>query len=610
MSVLQSAPRKHLQISAILITYNEARNIVRCLESLRWVDEVIIVDSHSTDETVALAGQYPKVRVFDADWHGFSANKRLAVQHCTYDWILWLDADEEVTYDLQQEMLSLPEDFHTHYDAFTIPRKTFFMGEYARIFYPSRSGRLFNKHRCGFNNKIVHEGLLIHDKTRLGHLQECLNHFSYDTLEHFFGKMHFYGRYGGEELLNKQKIMGKWRLVLSPLYTFFKYYVIAGGFLDRRFGLIVSLGNTYANFIKYTHYYFLLRQKKAEVLRNRFAHKTVIIARTDNIGDVLLTIPLASILREQIPGVHIVFLGKRYTSAVIKASGFIDRFVALEEVIEGTVPLHTLRAEAIIFAYPDKQLASIAKQAGIPIRVSTSHRWYNLFYCNHTVNLGRRHSYLHEAQLNLQLLEPLGIGSAYSPYQLEQRYDLKPIATLPDSLLSLLDTDKFVLLMHPKSKGSAREWPSSSYAALTRQLPADQYRIIITGTTDEGKRLKEEGFWEKCDSRVYDATGMLTLDQLLTLIQQSDGLLACSTGPLHIAAALGIHALGLYPPMRPIHAGRWAPIGLHADYLSLSKECNGCRKNRECLCLRSITVEEVYLHLIHWHKLHARTIPA
>jgi ADP-heptose:LPS heptosyltransferase len=568
------------------------------------------VDSHSTDQTVDFAGSYPKVRVIDADWHGFSANKRLAVEQCTHDWILWLDADEEVTYDLQQEILSLPEDFHLHYDAFTIPRKTFFMGEYARIFYPSRSGRLFHKHRCGFNNKIVHEGLLIHDKNRLGHLRECLNHFSYDTLEHFFRKMHFYGRYGGEELLNKKKIMGKWRLVLSPLYTFFKYYIIAGGFLDRRFGLIVSLGSSYANFIKYTHYYFLLGQKKSEALRNELAHKTIILSRTDNIGDVMLTIPLASILREKIPGIQIVFLGRRYTSAVLKASGFIDRFVAVEDILEGQLSLETLQAQAIVFAYPDRKLASLAKHAGIPIRVGTSHRWYNLLYCNHTVNLGRRHSDLHEAQLNLQLLEPLGIGSSYSPYQLEHRYALKSHAVLPQQLQSLLDTNRFVLLMHPKSKGSAREWPSASYASLSKQLLPEQYQVIVTGTAEEGQRLTEEGFWSACGEHVFNATGMLSLDQLLALIQQSDGLLACSTGPLHMASAVGIHALGLYPPMRPIHAGRWAPIGPNADYLSLSKECSDCRKNMDCHCLRSITVEEVYLHLNHWKKLHAHRIPA
>ncbi len=602
MSVLQASPIKKVNISAIIITKNEERNIARCLESLLWVDEIIIIDSYSTDKTIEVALSYEKVRLFSAEWKGFSENKRKALHHCTHHWIFWLDADEEVTYELQQEILALTPEYLSQYDAFTIPRKTYFMGEYARIFYPSRSGRLFDKNKCGFNDKVVHEGLLIHDKSRLGHLNSVLNHFSFSTLEQYFSKMNFYGKYGAEELIKKNKIMGKWRLLASPLFTFFKYYVLEGGFLDRKFGLIVSLGNTYANFIKYTHYYFLIKERKRSNLRESISHQSVIISRTDNIGDVLLTLPMAAELKEQIPGIKIIFLGKRYTEELVRSSSLVDHFVAVEDVREGKLSLNSLNAKAIVFAYPDRFVAYNAWKDKIQWRIGTSHRWYNTLFCNKLVDLGRRRSHLHEMQLNLQLLEMLGINEHFDLYTLVSKYGLQPKAHIPEEIASLFDISKFVLIIHPKSRGSAREWPLEKYRQLVDTLSPNRYSILVTGTEAEGKLIKNSGFWNGITSNVHDLTGKLSLSQLISVIALADGLLACSTGPLHIAAANGIYTLGLYPPMKPIHAGRWAPIGINADYITVNKSCNDCRKTMNCICLQSISVEEVLNHIVRWSK--------
>jgi ADP-heptose:LPS heptosyltransferase len=92
---------------------------------------------------------------------------------------------------------------------------------------------------------------------------------------------------------------------------------------------------------------------------------------------------------------------------------------------------------------------------------------------------------------------------------------------------------------------------------------------------------------------VTDLTGKLNLEELTSFISQADGLLACSTGVLHLAAALGIYALGLYSPMKPIHPGRWMPVGKKAHYLALKEECSRCRDSKECACINAITVEEV-----------------
>jgi ADP-heptose:LPS heptosyltransferase len=147
------------------------------------------------------------------------------------------------------------------------------------------------------------------------------------------------------------------------------------------------------------------------------------------------------------------------------------------------------------------------------------------------------------------------------------------------------------LILHPKSKGSAREWGLENFSKLIELLPAEKFNIIVTGTKEEGSLMA--GFLEKHRERVTDMTGKLSLSEMITLIGSSDGMVAASTGPLHLAAALGTRAVGLYAPMRPIFPKRWAPVGKNATYLVLEKNCNDCRKTLDCRCIRSITPESV-----------------
>ena len=156
----------------------------------------------------------------------------------------------------------------------------------------------------------------------------------------------------------------------------------------------------------------------------------------------------------------------------------------------------------------------------------------------------------------------------------------------------MLSVKKFNLIIHPKTKGSAREWGIGNFSKLVEILPEQNYKIFITGTRDDGRQIS--AMLKRYRQRVVDLTGMMNLSELISFIHAADGLVAASTGPLHIASALGRFALGLYAPMRPINAGRWAPVGKKADFLMIDKVCNDCRKTTDCHCLKSITPENVY----------------
>lgn len=319
----------------------------------------------------------------------------------------------------------------------------------------------------------------------------------------------------------------------------------------------------------------------------------IILSRTDNLGDVVLTLPMAGAIKAQLPDSQVFFIGKSYTKSIIEGSNFVDKFLDREEILQNPQLLKDLQASAIIHVFPDKEIANLAKNVNIPIRIGTSHRFFHWFSCNKMVNLGRKNSDLHEAQLNLKLLQPLNLKTGYQLTEIAKLYSMTKIATLPTAFQHLINKEKFNLILHPKSKGSAREWNLENYQALIQLLPKEKFQFFITGTQAEGEKIKALSPTLFDFENVNDLTGKLSLSQLISFINEIDGLVACSTGPLHIAAALGKKVVGIFPPMRPIHPQRWQPIGTQAHTLCLSKPCNDCRKSMDCACIQSITPSQV-----------------
>jgi heptosyltransferase-3 len=320
--------------------------------------------------------------------------------------------------------------------------------------------------------------------------------------------------------------------------------------------------------------------------------RKIILSRTDNLGDVILTLPLAGIIKSVYKDCEIYFIGKSYTQPIIMSSRFIDHFLDREKVIADPRILKNTGADAIIHIYPDKSIAKAAFKAGIPLRAGTSHRWFHWLYCNKLIRFSRRKSDLHEIQLNQKLLKPLGIEISEMK-DLENFYGMSKVHSLKADLQSMIRNDKFNLILHPKSKGSAREWPLKNYSDLIKSLPAKSFEIFITGTQNEGDLVKSQLPEIYSQENVHDLSGKCSLEELIGFIKASDGLIACSTGPLHIASALGKYACGIYPPMKPIHPGRWAPVGKKAMHLVLQKECSECRNSNKCACIESISVSQV-----------------
>lgn len=313
----------------------------------------------------------------------------------------------------------------------------------------------------------------------------------------------------------------------------------------------------------------------------------ILISRTDSIGDVILTLPLAALLKQHFPNIIIGFIGTPYTKTIIEACSNIDVFIDKDEFLAQPVTLRGESPQCIIHVLPRIEIAKRAKALKIPSRIGTTNRIYHWSTCNQLVRLSRKNSPLHEAQLNLKLLKPLGIKHDFSLQEIATSFSLKRLPALPQQFADLLMPHKFKLILHPKSRGSAREWDLNYFAELCASLDTDKFQIFISGTDNEREALKP--LLDQCGERVTDISGLMTLAEFIAFIAACDGIIACSTGPLHIAAALQKHALGIYPPMRPIHPGRWQPIGKKAQVFVLDKNCNDCRKTKTtCFCMRAI----------------------
>lgn len=304
---------------------------------------------------------------------------------------------------------------------------------------------------------------------------------------------------------------------------------------------------------------------------------------------------MAGVLKKYFPDCKIIFLGRSYTKDVIALSEHVDEFIDYDDleklnIEEQVVSVRSIKAAVIIHVFPKKEIAHLAKKAGIQLRVGTTNRLYHWFSCNKLVWLSRKNSPLHESQLNLKLLSFLSIAVDMPLDGIYHYYGFSKVPQLEPIFQTLIHKGKYNVILHPKSKGSAKEWGLDNFVKLVNSLPPEKYNVFVSGTEADGKQLQDflQGL-----PQVINLTGKLSLQQFIAFIAQCDALVAASTGPLHIAAALGKKAIGLFSPKRPIHPGRWAPVGERAHHLVYGANCKECAAKKECVCISQISPQQV-----------------
>ena len=238
-----------MKISAAIITYNEERNIARALESLRCCDEIVVVDSGSTDRTVELATKLG-ARVLDMAWRGYAGQKNYASECCENDWVLSLDADEALSEALEAEIWQIKKN-GPEFDAYTMPRLAQYLGRWILHsgWYPDRKIRLFHRQHAKWVGNFVHESVVV--EGRVGHLNANILHFTCSSLSEHLRTLDRYTTLAAEQLVSQKAEIGWKELALDPAWTFVRTYVLQRGFLDGYEGLAIAYMAAFYNFLKH-----------------------------------------------------------------------------------------------------------------------------------------------------------------------------------------------------------------------------------------------------------------------------------------------------------------------------------------------------------------------
>ncbi|NVO07318.1 MAG: glycosyltransferase family 2 protein [Rhodoferax sp.] len=238
------------QVSVYIIAFNEAEKVRATIESARWADEIIVVDSHSTDGTQDIATSLG-ARVVQVAFKGFGDLRNNAIAACSHAWIFSLDADERCTPEAAAEIKAIinsPDAL----DAYWMPRRNFFMGKWIRHsgWYPNyRQPQLFRKGKMAYDMKPVHEGYVLNSDKPIGHLQNAIWQFPFKNMAEVMHKANRYSSLGAEKIGHKRISMGS--ALAHGLWSFVKHYVFKLGFLDGWAGFVIALGNFEGTFYRY-----------------------------------------------------------------------------------------------------------------------------------------------------------------------------------------------------------------------------------------------------------------------------------------------------------------------------------------------------------------------
>jgi glycosyltransferase involved in cell wall biosynthesis len=246
-------------LSVAVITKNESKHVRTCLESVKWADEIIVLDSGSTDDTVAICREYTD-KVFVTDWPGFGVQKNRAIERATSEWVLSIDADESISEALRREIkeaIGQPRDRV----AYQFPRRSSYCGRFMRHsgWWPDYITRLFRRGYARFSDDLVHERLIV--KGAIGRLTNPLIHRAFSDLEEVLETTNAYSSAGARLMHQRQKKASLTGAVLHGLWSFFHTYVVRAGFLDGKEGFMLAFSNGEGTYYKYLKLMLLVERK-------------------------------------------------------------------------------------------------------------------------------------------------------------------------------------------------------------------------------------------------------------------------------------------------------------------------------------------------------------
>jgi ADP-heptose:LPS heptosyltransferase len=321
----------------------------------------------------------------------------------------------------------------------------------------------------------------------------------------------------------------------------------------------------------------------------------VLISRTDRLGDLILALPFVETLKYRYPECRIEVLASLYASPILENNGSIDGIVRVlnqqlvaDRLYKKDLLQKVKQAEyqVVVALYPERHICQLFHKAEIPHRIGTAGRFHSVFF-NHRLIHSRKSNKKHECEYNLDFLRYFREGETV---HMPTVYPSDKEVTHARRILKEAGVEGRFVVLHPGSGGSAERWPLDRFLKLYHELEHSDVEVVLSGSEKEGETIDQRS--QELGLTVRQITGDTDLRTLAAALSLADVVVANSTGPLHLAAAVGTKVLGLYTGKAVMAPARWGPLGRHDRVLvPASKECR-CPPN-ECVCMLTITVEKV-----------------
>lgn len=325
------------------------------------------------------------------------------------------------------------------------------------------------------------------------------------------------------------------------------------------------------------------------------AGDSILISRTDRLGDLILCLPLVETIKQRYPECRVDVIASLYASPILENNPHIDGILrvqndqlAVSRNYRKELERKVRRAEyqVVVVVYPDRLISRLFYRVAIPNRIGTGRRFQSVFF-NHRLMHSRKSNRKHEYQYNLDFLRYFEDGPTV---EVPRVYLTEKEMRNADRILANAGISKDFVVIHPGSGGSAERWPMNRFIDLYRLLESRGREVLVTGSESEGAVFLPLA--ERAGVRLKEITGETDLRTLGAILARARTVVANSTGPLHLAAAVGTPVLGLYPSRKIMSPRRWGPVGAgHKVIQPSTRDCQCPQK--QCTCMETITVEEV-----------------
>ncbi|WP_116787226.1 glycosyltransferase [Flavobacterium psychrotrophum] len=540
------------KITALAIVYNEEHNIREYLENISFADEIVVVDSYSTDATPEIIkAEYPHVRFYQRAFDDFSSQRNYTIELASHDWVMFFDADERITQKGVEEIIAViksdPEEA-----AFWVKRIFYYQGRplVNNNFNEDRTARIFRKSKCRYSDKLVHEQLTINGKSRV--LKYAIEHYSFKDKEDFLQKRLQYSRLKAKEFYQEGVRTNILHFTVRPAFRFFKYYVLKLGFINGKRGYDVARILGYHVYMRYVY----LRE-----LNN--AAQKILVIQQKMIGDVLASSVICNTLRETYPEAQIDYMVYDFTRPVVQNNPNIDHLVIFTDaqrksriaLLKFALAIRKSHYNVVIDAYSKWESGIISLISGAKTTIGFR-KWYTSFFYDKTVEPDWRIS-------NSALVHRMQLAEAYTGTDLPAEFpkiylEQQEIEAAQKLLSEKINTNLPVIMLSVMGSDDIKSLPAEEMAKIADFVAENSNaQLLFNYLPKQADKAKE--IFNFCkpqtQQRILLDLYLGDLRQMIAVLSQCTALIGNEGGAVNMAKALNIPTFTLFSPW--INKGSW-----------------------------------------------------